>query len=127
MGACPPRQPRRQDDGKLFRSNCGTPRMGSAFRRVRGVNRLTLIRELPSTEPHLGRADTWTWPGHALRFLGSRCRGARLVWAGAQPANRLPVLTMVCGDDVGTAWTYVTGINLPAQCSMGAADAGLVG
>ena len=41
MGACSPRQPRRQDDGELFRPNCGPPRMGSAFRRVRGVNRLT--------------------------------------------------------------------------------------
>jgi hypothetical protein len=31
--------------------------------------------------------------------------------------KQLPVLTMVCGHDVGTAWTYVTGIDLPAQCS----------
>jgi hypothetical protein len=31
--------------------------MGSAFRRVRGVNRLTMIRDLPSTEHHLARAD----------------------------------------------------------------------
>ncbi len=31
--------------------------------------------------------------------------------------KQLPVLTMVCGDDVGTAWTYVTGVDLPAQCS----------
>ena len=30
--------------------------MGSAFRRVRGVNRLTMIRDLPSTEHHLARA-----------------------------------------------------------------------
>ena len=51
---------------------------------------------------------------------------ACLVWAGAQPANRLPVLTMVCGDGLGTAWTYVTGIDLPAQCSMELRGAGPV-
>jgi hypothetical protein len=64
------------------------------------------------------RIDTWTWPGQVTHcdfwFPDVEVPvGFRQVPHGKQ----LPVLTMFCGDDAGTAWTYVTGIDLPAQCS----------
>jgi hypothetical protein len=44
---------------------------------------------------------------------------SRCPWGlgSCRTGKQLPVLTMVCDDDVGTAWIYVTGIHLPAQCS----------
>ena len=75
--------------------------MGSAFRR------LTLIRELPSTEHHLGRADRQLYVADQVTHCDFWFPDVEVPvgFGQVRTGKQLPVLTMVCGDDVGTAWT----------------------
>jgi hypothetical protein len=78
-----------------------------------------LIRELPSTEHHLGCADRHLDVAGQVTHCDFWFPDVEVPVGFGQmrTGKQLPVLTMVCGHDVGTAWTYVTGIDLPAQCS----------